>query len=98
MVADGRLTYRHFEGDGVALDLSVGAFADHFRVTVLMNGAPAGTARRRDFEGAIRWGQEYANRQLDRFGLRPRQLALALPAELPRSRALPRAAGPSATR
>jgi hypothetical protein len=93
MVAQGRLTYRHFEGDGLALDLAVGAFADHYRVTVLVNGAPARTARRRDLDGALRWARAYADRQLDRFGLQPRQLPLALPAELPLARPIPLAAG-----
>ncbi|GIW07393.1 MAG: hypothetical protein KatS3mg060_2198 [Dehalococcoidia bacterium] len=93
MVAQGRLTYRYFEGDGLALDVSVGAFAGHYRVTVLVNGAPARTARRRDFDSAVRWGRDYADHQLNLFGLQPRQLPLALPAELPAVRPVALAAG-----
>ncbi|MCS6802268.1 MAG: hypothetical protein RMM58_12660 [Chloroflexota bacterium] len=83
MTAQGRLIYRHFAGNGLAFDLSVGAFADHYRVTIFVNGAPARTARRRSLGSAIRWARAYADRQLDRFGVQPRQLALSLPAEKP---------------
>ncbi|MFN8533333.1 MAG: hypothetical protein U0556_07280 [Dehalococcoidia bacterium] len=93
MLALGRMTYRYFECAGLAVDLSVGAFESHYRVTVLMNGAPSRTGRRRDFESAIRWGRAAANDQLERFGVQPRQLSLSMPAELPASPVMALAAG-----
>ena len=85
----GHMTYQYFEGDGLTIELNVGACADQYRVTVLLNGVPARTARCRSLTGALRTGRAWAERQLTLLTSPPRQLALAL-TELSPRRALAR--------
>jgi hypothetical protein len=85
MLASARLQFRYFEGSGLAVDLAIGSYADCYRATVVVNGAPSRTAKRRDFDGATRWARENADAMLVQFGVQPRQLSLPLATDIGRA-------------
>jgi hypothetical protein len=85
MLATGRIQYRYFDNSGLAVDLAIGSYPDHYRATVVVNGAPSRTVKRRDFDSAVRWARSEADDQLSRFGVQPRQLPLPFADDIQRA-------------
>jgi hypothetical protein len=64
-----QVSYRYLDVPGGQVTLELRAFSAGYRCVVLINGAPARSARRRTLAGALRWGLDTAEWQTELLGL-----------------------------
>lgn len=63
-----QVSYRYLDVPGGQVTLELWAYATGYRCVVLINGAPARSARRRTLAGALRWGLDTAEWQTELLG------------------------------